>query len=203
MIAHPFMPFITEELWQVVAPLFGKNTTVSLMIADYPMSDEFVINNTDEVLAQIEQLKQITGVVRNLRAEMGLLPAVKAPLFIETVNHGLFASYAEYIKALAKISEIHVVEKLNEDGSPIAVVNNARLMLQVEIDVGAEKIRLTREIEKQSKEVEKMQVKLDNPNYVARAPKDLVERDTARVNELNSVITQLQAQLAKLAFNKV
>lgn len=202
-IAHPFMPFITEELWQVVAPLFGKNTTVSLMIADYPMSDEFVINNTDEVLAQIEQLKQITGVVRNLRAEMGLLPAVKAPLFIETVNHGLFASYAEYIKALAKISEIHVVEKLNEDGSPIAVVNNARLMLQVEIDVGAEKIRLTREIEKQSKEVEKMQVKLDNPNYVARAPKDLVERDTARVNELNSVITQLQAQLAKLAFNKV
>ena len=201
-IAHPFMPFITEELWQVVAPLFGKNTSVSLMIADYPDEQSFVsiegLRIESEMRLTIEQLKQLIGVVRNLRAEMGLLPAVKVPLFIETASSNSYLRIQEYIKALAKISEIHVVEKLNEDGSPIAVVNNARLMLQVEIDVGAEKIRLTREIEKQSKEVEKMQVKLDNPNYVARAPKDLVERDTARVNELNSVITQLQAQLAKL-----
>lgn len=198
-ITHPFMPFITEELWQVVAPLFAKNTTPSIMIAKYPTVNAFVIDNSNQVLAEIEQLKQLTGVVRNLRAEMGLLPAVKAPLFIETADKDLYAAFAEYVKVLAKISEVNLVDKLEEDSAPIAVVNNARLMLKVEIDVEAEKLRLAREIEKHSKEVEKMQVKLDNPNYVARAPKDLVERDTARVNELNNMINQLKAQLAKLA----
>lgn len=197
-ITHPFMPFITEELWQVVAPLFGKNTTPSIMIAKYPSANEFVIDNAVQVLAEIEQLKQLTGVVRNLRAEMGLQPAVKVPLFIETADKDLYAAFAEYVKVLAKISEVHLVDTLEEDSAPVAVLNTARLMLKVEIDVEAEKVRLTREIEKHSKEAEKMQVKLDNPNYVARAPKDLVERDTARVTELNSMISQLKAQLAKL-----
>lgn len=197
-ITHPFMPFITEELWQVVAPLFGKNTKPSIMIADYPQATDYSIANANQVLAEIEQLKQLTGVVRNLRAEMGLLPAVKAPLFIETTDKELYAKFAEYVKVLAKISEVNLVDTLEEDSAPVAVLNTARLMLKVEIDVAAEKLRLSREIEKHSKEAEKMQVKLDNPNYVARAPKDLVERDTARVNELNSMIAQLQTQLAKL-----
>ena len=197
-IAHPFMPFITEELWQVVAPLFGKNTTALIMIAKYPAADEFAIANAENTLANIEQLKQLTGVVRNLRAEMGLLPAVKAPLFIETADKELYGQFAEYVKVLAKITEVNLVDKLEEDSAPVAIINNARLMLKVEIDVEAEKIRLTREIEKHSKEVEKMQIKLNNPNYLERAPKDLVERDTARVNELNLIITQLQAQLVKL-----
>lgn len=198
-IAHPFIPFITEELWQVVAPLAKTKDADSLMIATYPsLNATSNFGNQADILPKIQGLKDVIGVVRNLRAEMGLLPAVKAPLFIETHSAGSYLQIKEYIKVLAKISEVHVVEHLNEDGSPIAVVNNARLMLQVEIDVEAEKLRLAREIEKHSKEVEKMQVKLDNPKYVERAPKDLVERDTARVGELNSVIAQLQLQLTKL-----
>lgn len=195
-LAHPFMPFVTEELWQAVAPLAKVKKTDSIMIANYPETRE--VNNVWIVLPRIEMMKQLIGVVRNLRAEMGLLPAVKAPLLIETANAGLFEEFAEYIKSLAKISEVQIVEALEDDSAPVAVINNARLMLKVEIDVAAEKIRLAREIDKHSKEVEKMKVKLDNPNYVERAPKDLVERDTARVNELTSIIMQLQAQLTKL-----
>jgi valyl-tRNA synthetase len=192
------MPFITEELWQVVAPLASKNEQPSVMLANYPNAADYAVADSEQVLAQIAQLKQLTGVVRNLRAEMGLLPAVKAPLFIETAKPELFVAYAEYIKVLAKISEVELVTTLESDSAPVAVTEGARLMLKVEIDVAAEKIRLTKEIEKNSKEVEKMQVKLNNPQYVERAPADLVAKDTKRVNELNAIITQLQTQLSKL-----
>lgn len=197
-IAHPFMPFITEELWQVVAPLASKNEQPSVMLANYPNAADYAVADSEQVLAQIAQLKQLTGVVRNLRAEMGLQPAVKAPLFIETAKPELFVAYAEYIKVLAKISEVELVIALESDSAPVAVTEGARLMLKVEIDVAAEKIRLTKEIEKNNKEVEKMQVKLNNPQYVERAPADLVAKDTKRVNELNAIITQLQTQLSKL-----
>ena len=85
-IAHPFMPFITEELWQVVAPLAAKNEQPSIMLASYPNPADYIIADSEQVLTQITQLKQLTGIVRNLRAEMGLQPAVKVPLFIETIS---------------------------------------------------------------------------------------------------------------------
>jgi valyl-tRNA synthetase len=168
------------------------------MLSRFPEATDYAVVDSDQVLAQIAQLKQLTGVVRNLRAEMGLLPAVKAPLFIETAKPELFVAYAEYIKVLAKISEVELVTTLESDSAPVAVTEDARLMLKVEIDVAVEKIRLTKEIEKNNKEVEKMQVKLNNPQYVERAPADLVAKDTKRVNELNTIISQLQSQLAKL-----
>ena len=201
-VSHPFIPFITEELWQFVAPLAkrkGATLPASLMIAEYPeFSQTSIYGNQAVVMAKMAELKELIGVVRNLRASMGLQPAAKAPLIIETAKPELFADYAEYIKVLAKISEVSIVDKLVEDSAPVAVLNNARLMLKVEIDVAAEKIRLTKEIEKNNKEVEKMQVKLNNPQYVERAPADLVAKDTKRVNELNAIIAQLQTQLAKL-----
>ena len=198
-VIHPFMPFITEEIWQTLAPLAGRKTVASIMIANYPQADDYLIADPLTIMPQINQLKEIIGTVRNLRAEMGLAPVIKAPLFIETQQVTLFAELIDYIKMLAKISEISLVAKLAEDESaPIAVINNARLMLKVELDVGVEKIRLAREIEKNSKEVEKMLVKLDNPNYANRAPADLVARDTLRVNELRQVLSKLEQQLANL-----
>jgi valyl-tRNA synthetase len=201
-VAHPFIPFITEELWQVIAPLAKRKDTVlpaSLMIAKYPeFSQTSIYGNPADIISKMGKLKELIGVVRNLRAEMGLQPATKAPLLIETSSPGYYERMKEYIKVLAKISEVSIVDKLVEDSAPVAVLNNARLMLKVEIDVAAEKIRLTKEIEKNNKEVEKMQVKLNNPQYVERAPADLVAKDTKRVNELNAIITQLQTQLSKL-----
>jgi len=221
-VAHPFMPFITEELWQVVAPLAKTKDANSLMIAEYPVfSDTSYVGNQAVVMKKVAWLKEIVlrvkalksdpivfaehikssvGVVRNLRAEMGLLPAVKVPLFIETNNgSGRYEQIKEYIKVLAKVSEVNLVDKLEDDSSaPTAVIQGARLMLKVEIDVAVETARLSKEIEKHGKEVEKLRLKLDNPKYLERAPANLVALDTTRVNELKVVIAQLQAQLAKL-----
>lgn len=201
-VAHPFIPFITEELWQAVAPLAKRKDTVlpaSLMIAKYPeFSQTSVYGNQADIMSKMAKLKGLIGVVRNLRAEMGLQPAAKAPLLIETCSPGYYEQLKEYIKVLAKISEVSIVDKLESDSAPVAVIEGARLMLKVEIDVAAEKVRLAKEIEKNNKEVEKMQVKLNNPQYVERAPAELVAKDTKRVNELNAIITQLQTQLTKL-----
>lgn len=209
-IAHPFMPFITEELWQVVAPLFGKNKTESIMIAKYPTTAEFVLEarEIDRVLHEISYIKEIITAARNLRVAANVPPSQIVSYIIEYTHDlsELIVASNEYLSSLARM---HVGQHNtpDEENSGInlyvnvvtAVMSNgSRLALTVPIDVEAEKLRLAREIEKHSKEVEKMQVKLDNPNYVARAPKDLVERDTARVNELNSMINQLKAQLAKL-----
>ena len=196
-IIHPLMPFISEELWQVVSPLNHMNKTPSIMIASYPKADDYVLTDT-VALEQISQLKQIISTVRNLRAEMNLLPAVKVPLLVETTTTEVFACFSEYIKALAKISEVSLLAQLTAESAPIALVGGIRLMLQVEIDVAAEKIRLTREIEKNAKEAEKLQLKLDNPQYRERAPQELVTKDSARIDELRVVITQLEQQLAKL-----
>lgn len=197
-VLHPVMPFITEELWQVVAPLANKQINPSIMISNYPVASSYEINNKEKVIAHINELKQVTGAIRNLRAEMGLQPAVKVPLFIETPNKDLFISIAEYLQVLAKISDVTLVDKLEADNAPIAIVEGSRLMLKVEIDIKAEKVRLAKEIDKHAKESEKIEVKLNNPSYKERAPSDLVIRDESRVNELKSMINQLKLQLEKL-----
>ncbi len=197
-VLHPIMPFISEELWQVVAPIAGRKQSESIMISSYPRAQDYMVEGIDSELNKIVKLKLLIGTVRNLRSEMGILPATKVPLFIETTAPENYNEYSEYIKTLAKVSEIGLVAKLDESSAPIAVIMDARLMLKVEIDVAAEKARLAREIEKHVKEIEKMQVKLNNPNYVERAPADLVARDKARVTELTAIVSQLQVQLAKL-----
>lgn len=196
-IIHPLMPFISEELWQVVAPLNQMNQTPSIMIANYPKAEDYVLSDT-LALEQVSQLKQIISTVRNLRAEMNLLPAVKAPLLVETTATESFARFSEYIKALAKISDVSLLAQLTEESAPVAMVGGIRMMLKVEIDVAAEKVRLSKEIEKNTKEADKLQMKLDNPQYRERAPQELVAKDSARVNELRAVISQLEQQLAKL-----
>ena len=149
---------------------------------------------------EIEQIQKFITIVRNLRGERNLSPASKIPLIIETKTKESFAISVKYVKILAKVSEISFVERLDDNQtSPIAIESGSRFMLQVEIDPIAEKIRLSKEIEKQTKELEKMQSKLDNPNYVDRAPVDLVARDKARTAELSAIITQLELQLNKLS----
>ena len=147
---------------------------------------------------EIEQIQKLATCVRNLRGEMNLSPAIKIPLIIETNKKELFSAIEKYVKILTKVSEITYVYKLDESqNAPIAIELDSRLMLQIEVDATAEKIRLQKEIEKNSKELEKMQIKLDNPNYLERAPVDLVIRDKIRVAELSALLLQLELQLNK------
>ncbi|WP_035059369.1 valine--tRNA ligase [Andreprevotia chitinilytica] len=193
-LTHPIMPFITEELWQVVAPLAGKKNTESLMIAAWPIADESKIDAAAN--ADVETLKALAFAARNLRGEMGLSPAQKVPMFLE--GDASLAKFSAYLVPLAKLSEVNLVAKLPEDDAPVAVAPSARMMLKVEVDKAAESARLTKEIAKTDDGLQKVKAKLEKPGYIDKAPAHLVEKDRAQVAELEDKLGKLQAQLDKL-----
>ena len=193
-LLHPIMPFITEELWQVVAPLANAKTADSIMLAAYPKADPEKI--VQAAFDQMAQLQDLIGAVRNLRGEMGIAPNVKAPLFVEgSVPEALL----KYLPALTRLTEAKTVDRLPEsEDAPSAVCNCARLMLKVEIDKAAETARLSKEAEKLQKALDKLNAKLSKPGYTEKAPAHLVEKDKADLAELEDKMAKVQTQLAKL-----
>lgn len=196
-LLHPIMPFITEELWQSVATISNRKTSDSIMIAPYPKVEEVGGMHSDSI-SEIRLLKEIITSVRNLRGEMNLSPALKVPLIIEEASESdsKFKHFIPYIQSLAKISQISFTSCLSSNhNAPIAVVAGVRFMLQVEVDVTVERVRLNKEIDKCVKELEKINLKLHNPVFLEKAPQDLVARDTLRMKELTNVIDTLKSQL--------
>jgi len=195
-LTHPLMPFITEELWQTVAPLANARHGESLMLAAWPAVDSAAIDATAN--ARMATLKDMVNAVRNLRGEMGLSPAQKAPLLVEGRADEL-GDYLPYLKLLAKLSDASVVEVLPADDAPVALVADARMMLKVEIDRAAESARLAKDIAKTEAEQAKLVAKLEKPGYTERAPAHLVERDRTQLAELGERLTKLNTQLERLA----
>ena len=193
-LLHPIIPFITEELWQAVAPLANAKTADSIMLAAYPKADPEKI--VQAAFDQMAQLQDLIGAVRNLRGEMGIAPNVKAPLFVEgSVPEALL----KYLPALTRLTEAKTVDRLPEsEDAPSAVCNCARLMLKVEIDKAAETARLSKEAEKLQKALDKLNAKLSKPGYTEKAPAHLVEKDKADLAELEDKMAKVQTQLAKL-----
>ncbi len=193
-LLHPIIPFITEELWQAVAPLANAKTADSIMLAAYPKADPEKI--VQAAFDQMAQLQDLIGAVRNLRGEMGIAPNVKAPLFVEgSVPEALL----KYLPALTRLTEAKTVDGLPEsEDAPVAVCNGARLMLKVEIDKAAETARLSKEAEKLQKALDKLNAKLSKPGYTEKAPVHLVEKDKADLAELEDKMAKVQNQLAKL-----
>ena len=194
-LLHPIMPFITEELWQVVAPLANAKTADSIMLAAYPQADKEKIVQT--AFDKMAALKDLVEEVRKLRGEMGIAPNVKAPLFVEGGSD--LADCLKYLPALTRLTEAKLVDKLPEaEDAPVAVCNGARLMLKVEIDKAAETARLTKEAEKLQKALDKLNAKLSKPGYTEKAPAHLVEKDKADLAELMDKMGKVEGQLAKL-----
>ena len=194
-LLHPIMPFITEELWQTVAPLANAKTGDSIMLAAYPVADQDKI--VPAAFDKMGSLKELVDEVRKLRGEMGIAPNVKAPLFVEGGSE--LADLLKYLPALARLTEAKLVDKLPEaEDAPIAVCNGARLMLKVEIDKAAETARLSKEAEKLQKALDKLSAKLGKPGYVDKAPAHLVEKDKAELAELADKMGKVKAALAKL-----
>ena len=194
-LLHPIMPFITEELWQVVAPLANAKTADSIMLAAYPQADKEKIVQTafDKMVA----LKDLVEEVRKLRGEMGIAPNVKAPLFVE--GSAELEGLLKYLPSLTRLTEAKLVDSLPEaEDAPVAVCNGARLMLKVEIDKAAETARLSKEAEKLQKALDKLNAKLSKPGYTEKAPAHLVEKDKADLAELEDKMAKVQTQLAKL-----
>ena len=194
-LLHPIMPFITEELWQVVAPLANAKTADSIMLAAYPQADKEQIVQT--AFDKMAALKDLVEEVRKLRGEMGIAPNVKAPLFVE--GSAELEGLLKYLPSLTRLTEAKLVESLPEaEDAPVAVCNGARLMLKVEIDKAAETARLSKEAEKLQKALDKLNAKLSKPGYTEKAPAHLVEKDKAELAELMDKIGKVEGQLAKL-----
>ncbi|KAA3651029.1 MAG: valine--tRNA ligase [Proteobacteria bacterium] len=195
-LAHPVMPFITEELWQTVAPMAKRKDTESLMLARYPQADLGRIDDTAE--AKVAELKGMIYACRNLRGEMNISPAQRLPL-IAAGNTDTLTAYAPYLAGLAKLSEVSVVEDIGADElAPVAVAGDFKLMLKVEIDIAAERERLTKEITRLEGEIAKAEGKLANESFVARAPAAVVEQERARLAGFRDTVAKLKPQLDKL-----
>lgn len=194
-LLHPIIPFITEELWQTVAPMCDAKTADSIMLARFPEADGGEIVQT--AFEQMTVLQDLIGAVRNLRGEMGIQPNVKAPLFVESADD--LADYLKYLPMMTRLTEARQVAALPEsEDAPVAVCNGARLMLKVEIDKAAETARLSKEAEKLQKALDKLNAKLSKPGYTEKAPAHLVEKDKADLAELEDKMAKVQTQLAKL-----
>ena len=195
-LLHPIMPFITEELWQTIAPMCDAQTADSIMLAPFPIYDSEWIDQT--AFDKMNTLQELIGVVRNLRGEMGIAPSVKAPLFVESADN--LADYLKYLPMMARLTEATQVATLSEsEDAPVAVMNGARLMLKVEVDKAAETARLNKEAEKLQKALDKLNAKLSKPGYTDKAPTHLVEKDKAELAELEEKMAKVKVGLAKLA----
>lgn len=201
-LAHPVIPFITEQLWQTVAPLTGYKMNPagdSIMMQPYPESQAGKID--EEAEAWMHELKAMTDACRNLRGEMQLSPALRVPLAMEATDAAQTArlqSFAPYLQALAKLSEVIVADTLPESPAPVSIVGTAKLMLKVEIDVAAERERLSKEIARLDGEITKANSKLGNESFVARAPVQVVAQEKERVANFSATLEKLREQFAKL-----
>ncbi len=202
-LAHPLIPFVTEELWQKVAPVAGR-AGASVSIAAYPLSQPERID--EDAIHQVAQLKALVDACRNLRGEMNVSPATRLPLFViaGSVNEAAsMTQAAPVLKALAKLSEVRVFEDeaawtSAAQAAPVAVVGAARICLHMEIDVAAEQARLGKEIFRLEGEIAKAQGKLGNESFVARAPAAVIEQERKRLADFEATLTKVKDQVARL-----
>ncbi|BDW11901.1 valine--tRNA ligase [Polynucleobacter sp. SHI8] len=203
-LAHPLIPFITEELWQTVAPKSGKDLALcpqqSIALQPYPKAQLEKIDETSE--QWVKELKQLVDACRNLRGEMQISPATKVPLIVQG-NEEQLKAYTPYLLSLAKLSNVvfdSTGALIDEKAShaPVVIINNHRLLLEVEVDIAAEKIRLGKEISRLESEIGKANAKLSNQSFVDRAPPEVVAQEQQRLHDFNILIEKLRLQLERL-----
>nr|MBP7456110.1 class I tRNA ligase family protein [Ottowia sp.] len=198
-LAHPIIPFVTEALWQAVAPVAQK-TGASIAVAPYPKAQAANIDEAAE--AEMARFKQLVDACRNLRGEMNVSPAQRLPLFA-LGDAGFIRAHAPALQALAKLSEVKVFDAeanwaAAAQAAPVAVVGDARLALFMEVDVAAEKARLAKEAGRLEGEIAKANGKLSNQAFVAKAPPAVIDQEKKRVADFTAALHKLRDQLQRL-----
>ena len=202
-LAHPIIPFVTEELWQQVAPVAGLKGD-SIAVARYPEAQPAKIDEAS--IAYVARIKQMVDACRALRGEMGVSPAQRLPLLAiagSTEGSEFLRANAAVLKNLAKLSDVKVFDDeaawaAEAQHSPVSVVGDARLALFVEIDVAAEKARLSKEAKRLEGEITKANGKLSNEAFCAKAPAAVLEQERKRLADFGATLTRINEQLARL-----
>jgi valyl-tRNA synthetase len=188
-LAHPIIPFITEELWQKVAPLAGK-TGETVMLAPYPRSQVEKIDESAE--REIAFDKELVNSERNLRSEAKIPPKDRITLYV--TGGELSPSAQVSTVALGRVAEIRHVVELPPSDSPVAVVGPHRLMPHIEVDPEAERARIAREIGRLEGEIAKSRAKLANASFVERAPAQVVQQERDRLHAFQATLEKLAAK---------
>lgn len=192
-LLHPFMPYITEEIWQVLT-----NESGPIMISQFPMYDEKMsfINEEDDFGKIIEAIKA----VRARRTEMNVPPSVKAKIFIETQNKSLFEKCSVFFEKLASASEIEVSEKYEIEDAVTAVTDSARLFIPMNelVDKDKELARLEKEKAKVQKDIDFLGGKLSNEGFLAKAPEKLIEAEKAKLARAEEKMAKIVQSMAAL-----
>ena len=193
-LAHPVMPFITEEIWQIIIPLIRKDFE-SITLEKFPTSREEKID--DHSIEWVSMLKKLIDNVRSLRGEMNISPANKIPLALSG-NKKELEEYLPYLISLAKLSDAKITADLPKKEAPVAIINEYKVMLNIEVDKEAEVIRLKKEIEKVDIDLNKAGIKLSNENFVSKAPKEIIKQEKERLSKFSEHKDKLVQQLKKL-----
>jgi valyl-tRNA synthetase len=196
-LLHPFMPFITEELWQSI-PHKGE----SIVIAAYPEFDPALADAQAE--SQVEMVQDVIVKVRNIRSEMNV--ETKKPVVVriatqDAVTAALLSNAREYIFKLANVNQFDVVAQLSGDklaAQAVAAGCSLEVPLADLIDHDAERARLSRELEKVQKEIDGLERKLSNASFVERAPKEVVEENRRRIADYQDQAGKLKSGIARL-----
>ncbi len=200
-LLHPIMPFITEELWQRVASLAGKSGE-TIMLQPYPLPQADKVDT--QAVQEIEWVKAFILGVRRIRAEMDIAPSKALPVLVQNGSaddEQKWQSHDSLIIHLARLEKVTWLDAhANAPESAIALVGEMQILIPLAglIDKEAELKRLNKEMEKLNRELSKCAAKLDNPNFTARAPKNIVEKEQQRVTEMTASLQQLEAQSAKI-----
>ncbi|WP_374671741.1 valine--tRNA ligase [Acidovorax temperans] len=198
-LAHPIIPFITEALWQVVAPVAGIPGE-SVSIAHYPQAQPEKID--EAAIAHMDRVKGLVDTCRALRGEMNVSPSTRLPMYV-VGDADFMRGVAPVLQALAKLSEVKVFDDeaawaAAAQAAPVAVVGDARMCLYMEVDVAAEKARLSKEIARIEGEITKANNKLSNEAFVAKAPAAVIEQEKKRIADFGATLGRLRDQLARL-----
>ncbi len=192
-LLHPFMPFITEEIWQAL-PHEGE----SIMVSEWPKYDEKLCFKSEET--EFEVLMDAIRAIRNTRSQMNVPPSKKADLFIETRHREIFENGKKFLERLASAAEIHVAEKFDMDGAVQVVANGSKTLIPLDelVDKDKERARLQKEKASCEKELAIISGKLSNEGFLAKAPAAVVEGEKAKLAKVREKLELIENSLAKL-----
>ena len=192
-LLHPFMPFITEEIWQALV-----NDGTAIMVQDFPTYDEALDFGAEET--EFEKIITAIRAIRNCRSELNVPPSKKAKLYIETAEPEVFAKGEMFFKSLASASEVNITDKFDGKDCQTAVTDSARFFIPLSeiIDSDKERARLEKEKQKVQKDLDFLRGKLNNQGFISKAPEKLIEAEKEKLRKAEEKMAKIEESLNAL-----